>query len=190
MAKALSKLDLFVVSRQCADQRHDQCRRACPAAGGGLGREGRHRHKFRAAHLAPARVHGAAGGGAAGLVDRRAGRAAHGLRGLWLSQRCGCFPRACGASSASRTMALATSTSARLRASATANSTRLRRCNGPCERTVARQRIAFLRRGRLLHARPQGPLQRSGKAGAERRAEPRNSRSASTPAACATSGTR
>ena len=40
--------------------RHDPPR-ACEAAGGGLGREGRHRHQFRAAHLPPARVPAAPG---------------------------------------------------------------------------------------------------------------------------------
>ena len=53
-------------------ERHRECRRACPAAGRGLGREGRHRHQFRAPHLAPARLPAAAGRSQARLVDRLA----------------------------------------------------------------------------------------------------------------------
>ena len=52
-------------------QRHGECRRASGAAGRRLGREGRHRHQFGAAHLAAAAVPAGGGRGAAGLVDRR-----------------------------------------------------------------------------------------------------------------------
>ena len=41
---------------ECAFQRHRRCRRACAAAGAGLGREIRHGDQFGAAHLAAARV--------------------------------------------------------------------------------------------------------------------------------------
>ena len=43
---------------------------ACASARRRLGREGRHRHQFRAAHLAPAALSAAARRGAARLVDR------------------------------------------------------------------------------------------------------------------------
>ena len=64
---------------KCRQQRHGQSERACPAAGSGLGREGRHCHQFRAAHFAPAAVSAAAGRSQAGLVDRCASGATHGL---------------------------------------------------------------------------------------------------------------
>ena len=48
-------------------------------AGRGLGREGRHRHQFRAPHLAPARLPRSARRGQAGLVDVRGSGAPHGL---------------------------------------------------------------------------------------------------------------
>ena len=57
-------------------------RRACPAAGRGLGREGRHGHEFRAAHLAPARLPAGSRRGEAGLVDASAR-----WRGAWGSPR-------------------------------------------------------------------------------------------------------
>ena len=76
MRDALKKLELFVVSENVLHQRHYRGRRAGAAAGGGLGREGRHRHQFGAAHLAPARVPAGAGRGAARLVDRQRGGAA------------------------------------------------------------------------------------------------------------------
>ena len=47
--------------RERARERYGECRRARPAAGRRLGREGRHRHQFRAAHLAPAAVPAGAG---------------------------------------------------------------------------------------------------------------------------------
>ena len=53
---ALKKLELFVISENVLLQRHRQCRRACAAAGAGLGREIRHRDQFGTAHLAAARV--------------------------------------------------------------------------------------------------------------------------------------
>ena len=76
-------------------ERHGQCRRASAAAGGCLGREGRHRHQFGAAHFAPAPVPAAAGRGDAGLVDGGAGRPAARLRRcVQLRLRRRCFPRA------------------------------------------------------------------------------------------------
>ena len=54
--EALKKLELFVVSENVRLQRHGQCRRACAAAGAGLGREIRHGDQFGTAHLAAARV--------------------------------------------------------------------------------------------------------------------------------------
>ena len=47
----------------------------CAAAGRRLGREIRHRHQFRAPHLAPARLPRAAGRSAVGLANARVGRA-------------------------------------------------------------------------------------------------------------------
>ena len=61
-------------------QRHRRCRRACAAAGAGLGREVRHRHQFGAAHLAPARLPAGARRGPARLVDLERGRKAPRLR--------------------------------------------------------------------------------------------------------------
>ncbi len=95
-----------------ARHRHDGVR-ARAAAGGRLGREGRHGHELRAAHLAAARVPARAGRGRPDwwIVDR--GRAAHGLRRrLRLSRR---RPRSFAStrgSRRSRTMARARSTSA------------------------------------------------------------------------------
>ena len=59
--------------RECRLERYAAAR-ARAAAGGGVGREGRHRHQFRAPHLAPARS-AAAGRRAAGLGDPRRCRA-------------------------------------------------------------------------------------------------------------------
>ena len=59
-----------------------------PRAGSGLGREGRHRHQLRAAHLAPASISARTGRRPAGLVDRLRGRSASGpRRRVRLSQR-------------------------------------------------------------------------------------------------------
>ena len=66
--------------RERALDRQHLARRACPAAGLRLGREGRHGHEFRAAHLAPARLPAGSRRGEAGLVDRQRGGAAHGVR--------------------------------------------------------------------------------------------------------------
>jgi assimilatory nitrate reductase catalytic subunit len=54
--EALKKLELFVVSENVLSNDTVECRRACAAAGAGLGREIRHRDQFGAAHLAAARV--------------------------------------------------------------------------------------------------------------------------------------
>ena len=77
---ALGQLDLLVVSENVALDRQHLARRACPAAGLRLGREGRHGHEFRAPHLAPARLPAGSRRGEAGLVDRQRGGAAHGVR--------------------------------------------------------------------------------------------------------------
>ena len=163
--------------------------RPCQTAGRRLGREGRHGHQFGAAHLAPAPVPGSAGRGAAGLVDHRRGRPAHGLRAKPLPtarrrRSSPSMPRC----RRSRTRARATSTSAPMPASTAQAYDALapfqwprpgfRRCEGH----------ALLRRRRLLHAGPQGALRR-------RQPAPRNAhqpapiRWCSTPAACATIGT-
>ena len=55
---ALKKLELFVVSENVRSNDTVERRRACAAAGAGLGREVRHRDQFGAAHLAAARVPG------------------------------------------------------------------------------------------------------------------------------------
>ena len=135
MREALRKLELFVVSENVLTNDTVDGRRARAAAGRRLGREGRHRHQFRAPHLAPARLPAAAGRGQARLVDRRRGRAAHGVRRrVRLSLR----PPTCSASMPrcprSRTTARATSISAALAASPTTNTTRSSRCNGRCAR--------------------------------------------------------
>ena len=72
---AIKACPFVVVSDVLAEHRHDPPR-PCPAARRRLGREGRHRHQFRAPHLAPARLSACARRGAAGLVDRRRGGAA------------------------------------------------------------------------------------------------------------------
>ncbi len=71
MRAALNKLELFIVSENVLEQRHHRGWRAAAAAGGGLGREGRHRHQFGAAHFASTRLSAVAGRSAAGLVDRQ-----------------------------------------------------------------------------------------------------------------------
>ncbi len=62
--------------REHAPQRHGVGRAARAASRRRLGREGRHRHQFRALHLAAARLPAVAGRGQARLVDRVRGRAA------------------------------------------------------------------------------------------------------------------
>ena len=54
--EALKKLELFVVSENVISNDTVERRRACAAAGAGVGREIRHRDQFGAAHLAAARV--------------------------------------------------------------------------------------------------------------------------------------
>ena len=71
---AMKKLELLRHLGERALQRHRQCRRACAAAGAGLGRKIRHRDQFGAPHLPPARLPRCAGRSEAGLVDRRRGR--------------------------------------------------------------------------------------------------------------------
>ena len=96
--EAIKGLDLYVVSRGCRRQRHrhgdgpeDRA-----AAGPGLGREGRHRHQFRAAHLAPAQLPQVSRRGAGGLGDhQRRRQAPRPRRGLRLSERRRDLPRTC-----------------------------------------------------------------------------------------------
>ena len=79
--EALKKLELFVVSENVRSNDTVECRRACAAAGAGLGREIRHGDQFGTAHLAAARVPRVAPGEAqARLVDRRRSRQAARLR--------------------------------------------------------------------------------------------------------------
>ena len=66
--------------REHAPQRHGIGRAARAASRRRLGREGRHRHQFRALHLAAARLPAVAGRGQARLVDRVRGRAASRIR--------------------------------------------------------------------------------------------------------------
>ena len=111
---ALKKLELFVVSENVRLQRHGRRRRACAAAGAGLGREVRHGDQFGTPHLAPARVPDCAGRGAAGLVDHRRSRQAARLRrGVRLSIRPPIFFASTPRCRRSRTAAAAISTSAR-----------------------------------------------------------------------------
>ena len=82
--------------RRLADRHHRA--RQCGAAGRDLGREGRHRHQFRALHLAPARVPRPARRRPAGLVDVRAGGPPHGLGARFRLRRSRrYFSRTCGA---------------------------------------------------------------------------------------------
>ena len=93
---ALKKLELFVISENVRSNDTVECRRACAAAGAGVGREIRHRDQFGAAHLAAARVPGAARRSQTGLVDRQRGRQAARLwRGLRFQLGGGCVSRTC-----------------------------------------------------------------------------------------------
>ena len=111
---ALKKLELFVISENVALQRHRQCRRACAAAGAGVGREIRNRDQFGAAHLAAARVPDAARRSQAGLVDRQRSRETARLRrGVRFQFGGGDISRTCRLCRHSRTAAAAISISAR-----------------------------------------------------------------------------
>ena len=113
--EALRKLELFVVSENVLSNDTVNAGAHDPAAGGGVGREGRHGHQFRAPHLAPARVPAAAGRSAAGLVDRLRSGEAHGVRrGLRVSQSAADVFREHARFRLSRMTARATSTSAAL----------------------------------------------------------------------------
>ena len=133
---ALKKLELFVVSENVLTQRHRVGFAARAASRRGLGREGRHRHQLRAAHLAPARLPAAAGRRPAGLVDRLRGR-----RGIWATAARSpiAAPPTCSASTRrcrrSRTAARARSISAGSRRSRTRTMTRSSPCNGRCARS-------------------------------------------------------
>ncbi len=79
--RALERCELVVVSDCVRDTDTTRCA-ARAAAGRRVGREVRHRHELRAAHLAAASVPAAARRGAARLVDRR-----RRSRGAWASAR-------------------------------------------------------------------------------------------------------
>ena len=189
--EALKKLELFVVSENVRLERHRECRRACAAAGRRLGREGRHRHQFRAAHLAPARLPAAAGRGEARLVDRHRGRAAH---GLCATRSPIARPPTSSASTPrcrrSRTTARAISISAAL---ATLSDDGLRRARAgamaACARASRAGETRFFADGgfftpdrKARFIAPEPPALREATIAT-------HFRSASTPAACATSGT-
>ena len=72
--EAMKKLELFVVSENVVSNDTVDVRRACAAAGAGLGRKIRHRDQLGAAHLPAARVPDLAGRSEARLVDHRRGR--------------------------------------------------------------------------------------------------------------------
>ena len=76
--EALKKLELFVVSENVLSNDTRECRRAHSASRRGVGRERRHGHELRAAHLAPAPLPAPAGRSEARLVDRHAR-----WRGAW-----------------------------------------------------------------------------------------------------------
>ena len=153
-----------------------------------LGREGRHRHQFRAPHLARSRSAAPAGRSARGLADRRRFRPAPGSalasgHGDAVSLRVG---RA-GVRRARRApRGAATSTSRDCR---TRSSTSWGRSSGPAART---------RRAEPRASTPTSASRRRAAARAFMRRSTRRSRSpstrairsGSTPAACATSGTR
>ena len=187
-------------ARRCGSSTCSSCRRtsasndtvdagaACGAAGAGVGREERHGHEFRAAHLAPARLPGAAGRGAAGLVDRLRGRPIASASAR--PSRTG-PPPTCSASTPhcrpSRTKARAISTSAALAAlSDDGVSTCWRRCNGRAPAPQPQPRFfaeggffAVDRKARFIA--PAIPALRTDHPGLPA--------CGSTPAACATSGT-
>ncbi len=93
---ALKKLELFVVSENVRSNDTVKSGAACAVAGAGLGREIRNGDQFGAAHLAAARVPGAAGRGQTGLVDRQRSRKTARLRrGIRFRFSGGRVPRAC-----------------------------------------------------------------------------------------------
>ena len=109
---ALDACELVVVS-DCL--RHTETTRHAPsaAAGADLGREGRHRHQFRAPHLAPACVPAGARRGARRLADHLRRRAADGICRLRLCERLRKSFASTPAFPASRIAARAISTSRR-----------------------------------------------------------------------------
>jgi assimilatory nitrate reductase catalytic subunit len=96
---ALKRLELFVVSENVLSTDTVSGFTPRAASSRGLGREGRHSHQLRAAHLAPARLSAPPGRRPAGLVDRLRGRTASGpRRRVRLSQRgrmCSASTRRC-----------------------------------------------------------------------------------------------
>ncbi len=95
MREALQEARAVRCFGECRLERHAECRCSHCSSRCRVGRKGRHGDELRAAHLAPARVSAAARRGEAGLVDRDASRAAHGLwRRIRLRICCRYFPRA------------------------------------------------------------------------------------------------
>ena len=76
-ARGAGRLSVRRRQRLLADRYDVLCRHR--PAGGGVGREGRHRHQFGTLHFAAARLPCAAGRSAARLVDDGGGGAAHGV---------------------------------------------------------------------------------------------------------------
>ena len=159
--------------RERASQRHRRQRRARAAAGRRLGREGRHRHQFRAAHLAPARVPAAAGRGA----SRTGGSCREVARRLGFGDAFAYRIAADVFREHAALSAFENDGDARFRPRRArgdfgrATSTRSSRSSGRCARAPS-DADAALRRRRLLHAGPQG-------AASSRRSRPRCARRAS-----------
>ena len=171
--------------------RHDALRR-CAAARRGLGREGRHGHQFGAAHLAPAAVPAAARRGAAGLADHlRRRRAAWALpRPSTIASTGRDLPRARGAVGLRERRRAAVRHRRPGRHRPMPPTRILRRATGRSRRKRANDADRLLGDGRFPTADGRArfvPVRQEG-TGPDRRR--RLSRSPSTPAACATSGTR
>ena len=164
---ALKKLELFVVSENVLSQRHRVGVAACAAARRRLGREGRHRHQLRAAHLAPARLSAAAGRGPAGLVDRLRGRAALGYGGAFAYRSAADVFREHAALSAFENDGARAFDLGGLAAMSDEDYDALEPVQWPV-RAGADRFHALVRRRPFHHARPQGALHRAGAAGASR----------------------
>ena len=187
--EALKKLELFVVSENVRLQRHGRCRRACAAAGAGLGREIRHRDQFGAAHLAAARVPAAA--------RRGAGR----IGGSWARSPSASVSARPSTSTRRRIFSASTPRSRRSRTTAArdfdigalavavgrAISTRWRRCSGRSGRDASRRRASSPRAASSPTIARRASSRRKFRRCAPR--PRRRGRCGSTPAASATSGT-
>ena len=165
-ARRMRRLELLVVSENVRSQRHRRARRACAAARRRVGREGRHGHQLRAAHLAPARVPAAARRGAARLVDR-----VRKSRGGWASARLRLslgrptiFREHARAVRLRERRQRATSTSRGLADLSDAAYDALAPVQWPVRRGDETGAERAVRRRRLLHARPAGALRRASSA--------------------------